>query len=78
MDKKEFVIKAERSEYKGFPMIKLTSGDNEKYPFQFGLQKAKRILSCIKDIEAFVAEEDAKAITKAAAVATAEVKVAVK
>lgn len=55
----ELVYKAERSEYKGHAMIKLTSGDNERYPFQFGLQKAKRILACIKDIEAFVAEQEA-------------------
>lgn len=55
----ELVYKAERGEYKGHAMIKLTSGANERYPFQFGLQKAKRILACLKDIEAFVAEQEA-------------------
>jgi len=56
----EFKIKATRSEFKGHPMLILTSGDNEKYPFQFGLQKAKRIVAAIEDIKAFVVEEESK------------------
>ena len=60
-------IKASRGEYKGRAVITLSSGANERYPFTFGLQKAKRILACIKDIEAFVAEEELKAKSKSAA-----------
>jgi hypothetical protein len=74
-NKKEFAITASRSEYKGYPMIVLTSGNNEKYPFQFGLQKARRILACIEDIKLFVAEEE---VRLAAVAAKTETKVAVK
>lgn len=64
--KKELVITAERTEYKGYPMLKLTSGANERYPFSFGLQKAKRILACIKDIEAFVVAAEAEMASRPA------------
>jgi hypothetical protein len=57
----EIQITASRSEYKGHPMLSLTSGANERYPFSFGLTKAKRILACIDDIKAFVADAEAKA-----------------
>ena len=50
---------ATRAEYKGHPMIVLSSGTNEKFPFQFGLQKAQRIVACIEDIKKFVAEQEA-------------------
>ena len=59
-------IKATRSEYKGRPVLTLTSGANERYPFSFGLQKAKRILACIPDIQAFVRQEEEKLAAKAA------------
>lgn len=59
--KKALTITASRGEYKGYPMLKLSSGENEKYPFQFGLQKAKRILACIPDIQEFVRDCEAKA-----------------
>lgn len=57
---KELTITATRSEYKGFPMLVLSSGTNEKYPFQFGLQKAKRILASLDAIKAFVDYEEAR------------------
>jgi hypothetical protein len=57
----ELKYTAKRSEFKGHPLLALSSGDNEKYPFQFGLQKAKRIVACIEDIKKFVVDEDAKA-----------------
>lgn len=67
-DKKpELTITARRGEYKGYPMLVLTSGDNEKYPFQFGYQKAKRIAQCIPDILKFVADCEAQQATEAAA-----------
>jgi hypothetical protein len=54
-------ITATRTEFKGHPLLVLSSGANEKYPFQFGLQKAKRIVACIEDIKKFVADEEVKA-----------------
>ena len=73
-EKKEFAVTASRGEYKGFPMLILSSGTNEKYPFQFGLQKAKRIVAAIDAIKQFVAEEEAKAATKAEPAKTVAVK----
>lgn len=43
--------------YKGFPMIVLNRGD--KFPFQFGVAKAKLIIENIDKIKAFVAHEEA-------------------
>ena len=63
-------IKAEKGTFKGKAVLTLTSGPDERYPFTFGLQKAKRILACLKDIEAFVVEQEAAP--------KAEVKVALK
>lgn len=49
---------AERGEYKGNPMIILKDGEDDKYPFSFGLTKAKKILANIDEIKAFVEEND--------------------
>ena len=49
---------AERSEFKGRPMLVLKTGDEDKYPFSFGLSKAKKIIDHIEDIKRFVAEND--------------------
>jgi hypothetical protein len=65
-EKREFAITATRSEYKGNQLLVLSSGANERYPFSFGLQKAKRILAAIEDIKKFVAEEEAKPKAEAA------------
>jgi hypothetical protein len=65
--KPELTITARRGEYKGYPMLVLTSGDNEKYPFQFGYNKAKRIVACIEDIKAFVRDCEAKKAAEAQA-----------
>lgn len=51
---------AERSEYKGNPMIVLKDSPDSKYPFQFGLNKAKLVLACIDAIKRFVEEETGK------------------
>lgn len=40
------------SEFKGRPILTLNPG--EKYPFSFGLSKAKLILQYIDEIKAFV------------------------
>lgn len=47
---------AGESEYKGNPMLVLTQGQEDRFPFQFGLKKAKLILEHLEDIKAFVAK----------------------
>lgn len=48
----------EHSEYKGNKMIVLKRKQDDKYPFSFGLGKAKLLLQCIKEIQAFVDAND--------------------
>jgi len=50
---------AERSEYKGKPMLVLKNGEEDKYPFSFGLGKAKKILEHLDDIRKFVEDNQA-------------------
>lgn len=47
---------AERTEFKGNKMLTLKRSDDDKYPFSFGLNKAKLILEHQEEIEQFVAE----------------------
>jgi len=48
----------EESEYKGNQTIQLKVHEFDKYPFSFGVRKAKMILECIDDIKAFVDKYD--------------------
>jgi hypothetical protein len=48
----------ERSEYKGKPLLVLKRDEEDKYPFSFGLGKAKLILENIEEINKFVKEND--------------------
>jgi len=50
----------ERTEYKGQPVIILKRNENDRYPFSFGLGKARMILESIEDIKKFVEENDNK------------------
>lgn len=50
---------AELDTYKGNPMIVLKSSPDTRWPFQFGIGKAKLILAHIKEIEAFVNSDGA-------------------
>lgn len=50
----------ERTEYKGQPVIILKRNENDRYPFSFGLGKARMILEAINDIKKFVEENDNK------------------
>ena len=50
---------AERSEYKGRPVLILKRSEDEKFPFSFGLSKAKMILENIEEIKKFVEENEA-------------------
>ncbi|HLG22242.1 MAG TPA: hypothetical protein VI382_05455 [Candidatus Manganitrophaceae bacterium] len=45
---------ATESEFKGNPMLVLSQGPDDKFPFQFGLKKAKLILDNIDEIKKFV------------------------
>jgi hypothetical protein len=53
-------------EFKGFPTITLLNAPEDRYPFAFGLAKAKKILENLEAIKVFVAEAEA-AKAKAAA-----------
>lgn len=46
----------ERSEFKGKPVIVIKRDEEDKYPFSFGLSKAKLILENIEEIKKFVEE----------------------
>jgi hypothetical protein len=48
------------SEYKGNPMIVLKNSEEDKFPFQFGVKKAKLILESIEEIKKFVEKNDKK------------------
>ncbi len=48
----------ERAEFKGRPVLILKRSEDEKFPFAFGLTKAKMILESIEEIKKFVKEND--------------------
>ena len=48
----------ERSEYQGKPILILKRQEDDRYPFSFGVSKAKLILENIDEIKKFVAEND--------------------
>ena len=56
----------ERSEYKGNKTIVFKKDSEDKYPFSFGLAKAKVIVEHIEDIKKFVEENDKPASDKPA------------
>jgi len=48
----------EKSEYKGKSIIILKRSDDDKYPFSFGVGKAKLILEHLDEIKEFVTENE--------------------
>lgn len=46
------------SEYKGNPMLVIKNSEEDKFPFQFGLKKAKLIIENFEEIKKFVAKHD--------------------
>jgi len=46
----------ERGEFRGKPVLIIKRSEDERYPFSFGLNKAKLILEHIEDIKKFVAD----------------------
>ena len=53
---------AEVSEYKGHKLIQLKATADAKFPFQFGLSKAKLVLAHINEIASFVKQYDVPAV----------------
>jgi hypothetical protein len=44
----------ERSEFKGKPVLILKRAEDDKYPFAFGMAKARLILENLEEIKRFV------------------------
>ena len=51
---------ATNGEYNGNKTIVLKWDENDKYPFSFGVGKARLILACIAEIQKFVDENPKK------------------
>jgi hypothetical protein len=49
----------ERSEFKGKPVIIIRRNEDDKYPFTFGMSKARLILENLEEIKRFV-EDNSK------------------
>jgi hypothetical protein len=60
MDENEKKLEVTIGEYKGSPVISLPLTADGKYPFTFGLGKAKTILKYIDEIKKFVEDNDKK------------------
>ena len=50
----------EETEYMGKPMLSIKNDENDRFPFSFGLAKAKKVLGAFEDIKKFVEKYDAK------------------
>ena len=50
----------ERSEYRGKPVIILRRSEDDRYPFAFGLGKARLILENLEEIKRFVEENQSE------------------
>lgn len=48
----------ERSEFKGKPVLIIRRTEDDKYPFSFGMSKAKLILENLEEIKRFVEDND--------------------
>ena len=46
----------ERSEYNGKPILVLRRSEDDKFPFSFGINKAKLIMENLEEIKKFVVE----------------------
>lgn len=50
----------ERSEFKGKPVLVMKRDENDKFPFSFGVSKARLILENLDEIKKFVEENQAR------------------
>jgi hypothetical protein len=48
----------EESEFKGNKMIVIKNSEDDQYPFQFGVKKAKLVVENIEEIKKFVEKYD--------------------
>jgi hypothetical protein len=48
----------EESEFKGNPMLVIKNNEEDKYPFQFGVKKAKMVLENLEAVKKFVEKYD--------------------
>ena len=48
----------EESEYRGKPVLTIKNDEQDRFPFTFGLAKARKILESIEDIKKFVEKHD--------------------
>jgi len=48
----------EESEFKGNKMIVIKNTEDDQYPFQFGVKKAKLVVENIEEIKKFVEKYD--------------------
>ena len=48
----------ERGEFNGHPLIIMKRNENDKFPFSFGLSKARLIVENIEEIKKFVKENE--------------------
>lgn len=48
----------EESEFKGNPMIVIKNSEDDQYPFQFGVKKAKMVVENIEAIKKFAEKYD--------------------
>jgi len=51
----------ERSDYNGKPILVLRRSEDDKFPFSFGINKAKLIMENLEEIKKFVAENNVDA-----------------
>lgn len=49
----EMESKATETAFKGLPLLALSRSKEDRFPFQFGIRKARLILKHIEDIRAF-------------------------
>jgi hypothetical protein len=49
---------AERSNFKGSNVLILKKNEDDKYPFSFGVAKAKMILENIEEIKKFILDNE--------------------
>lgn len=48
----------EESQFQGKAILIIKNDENDRFPFSFGLSKAKKILGAIDQIKAFVEKND--------------------
>ncbi|GBR77414.1 hypothetical protein RDn1_073 [Candidatus Termititenax dinenymphae] len=48
----------EETEYMGKPMLSIKNDDKDRFPFSFGLAKAKKMLGAIEEVKKFVEKYD--------------------